>query len=372
MGKTFARNKPLFFFLIGLLVVCIVLYLLWEPMLPFLVGFLIAYLLLPLVEWIHKRLPFAKKRGQTAQRLSIIIIAFLVMVALVCGLVYLMILSVSGPFAHLIANAPTLITQGLEQAGDWFQSVIKDLTAQQQAQINESISHIGDSLGTWLQDAFTGLLPAIFSTFTSILGFFILPFFVILFMSNIPALGRHFYGMFSPAIGYHIKNFLHILDTVFGRYIRASIIAGLIMGAMVVILFLIFDVPMAVPQGFIFGIFQLIPNIGGAVASVIGIILVLATAPSKLLVAIIIYLVMNFVVSTILIAKLHGSAVKMDASIIMILIVVGGFLGGVIGMILIVPVVAVVYALYKYTREEIKRTRIENGDPEPPPDLDQP
>jgi predicted PurR-regulated permease PerM len=367
MGNTFARNKPLFFFLIGLLVTFIVAFLLWEPLLPFFVGFLIAYMLHPIIEWINKRLHFARKRGQALQRVIIVIIAFLIVLALFCGLIYLMVKSISGPFANMIANAPTLVTQGLDQVGTWFQGVIQGLTPAQQAQINQAVGNIGESLGSWLQGAFTGLIPAIFSTFTSILGFFILPFFLILFMSNIPSLGKQFYGLFSPAVSYHVRNFLRILDTVFGRYIRASIIAGIIMGILVVVLFLIFKIPLAVPHGFIFGIFQLIPNIGGAFASVIGIILVLATAPDKLVTAIIIFVAMNFIVSTILVAKLHGSAVKMDASLIMILIVVGGFLGGVIGMIMIVPVVAVVYALYKYTREEIKRTQVE-GSQTPPPE----
>jgi predicted PurR-regulated permease PerM len=372
MGNTFTRNKPLFFFLIGLVVVFIVMFLLWEPMLPFFVGFLIAYMLLPAVEWIHRHIHFAKRRGQAAQRISIIIIAFVFIVAIFGGFVYLMIISVSGPFANMIANAPTLITNGLDQVGAWFQDVIKDLTSSQQAQINQAINSIGGSLGNWLQNAFTGILPMIFSTFTSILGFFILPFFLILFMANVPSIKQHFYGMFSPDIAYHVKNFFRILDTVFGRYIRASIIAGLIMGILVIILFLIFDIPLAMPQGLIFGIFQLIPNIGGAIASVIGIILVLATDASKLIPAIIIFVVMNMVVSTILIAKLHGSAVKMDASIIMILIVVGGFLGGVIGMIMIVPTVAVVWALYKYVRDEIKRTQLEGNDKGPSPDSETP
>jgi predicted PurR-regulated permease PerM len=368
MGNTFTRNKPLFIFLIALVILFVLIYLLWEPLFPFIVGFLVAYMLHPVIEWIHKRLPFKGKRGETIQRIVIVIVAFLIILALVAGLVYLMIMSISGPFATMLANAPTLITQGLEQVGNWFQSVIKDLTPDQQAQINQAVGHVGGALGTWLQDAFMGIIPQIFSTFTLILGFFILPFFLILFMSNIPSLGKQFYGMFSPQIAYHIRNFLHIMDVVFGRYIRASIIAGIIMGVLVVVLFLLLDIPLAVPQGFIFGIFQLIPNIGGAFASIIGVILVLATAPSKLLAVIIIFIVMNFVVSTILIAKLHGSAVKMDASIIMILIVVGGFLAGIIGMILLVPLVAVAYAVYKYAREEIKRNQIQADTNNTPPD----
>jgi predicted PurR-regulated permease PerM len=368
MGNTFARNKSLFFFLIGLVVLFAVVYFLWEPLLPFFIGFLIAYMLHPIVGWIQKKLPAVKgKRGEAIERIAIIIVAFLIILALIAGIIYLMIVSISGPFAQMIANAPTLITDGLEKVGDWFQSVIKDLTASQQAQINQAVNNIGESLGTWLQNAFASIVPRIFSTVTFIFGFFILPFFLILFMSNIPTLGRQFYSMFSPGIGYHVRNFFRILDTVFGRYIRASILAGIIMGIIVVILFLILDIPLAIPQGVIFGAFQLIPTIGGAIASVIGVILVLATDPSQLLAAIIVFIVMNLVVSTVLIAKLHGSAVRMDPSIIMILIVVGGFLGGVLGMILIVPIIAVVYALYKYVRDEIKRNQIEDNNANPPP-----
>ena len=45
----------------------------------------------------------------------------------------------------------------------------------------------------------------------------------------------------------------------------------------------------------------------------------------------------------------------------MILIVIGSYLGGIIGMILIVPAVAILFALYKYAREEMQHSQLEEA-----------
>jgi predicted PurR-regulated permease PerM len=120
---------------------------------------------------------------------------------------------------------------------------------------------------------------------------------------------------------------------------------------------MIIGVPLAPALGFIAAIFELIPNIGGAIASVIGILVTLAISPDKILWVIIMYAVVNLVIGSVLIAKLSSSAVRMNTSVVMILIVVGGYLGGLMGMFLIVPIVAVVYAIYKYTREEMGKNK---------------
>ena len=56
-GSVLNRNTLLFFFLIGLLLVLGVILILLLPLLPFFIGLLIAYLLIPLVNWIDDRLP---------------------------------------------------------------------------------------------------------------------------------------------------------------------------------------------------------------------------------------------------------------------------------------------------------------------------
>jgi predicted PurR-regulated permease PerM len=93
----------------------------------------------------------------------------------------------------------------------------------------------------------------------------------------------------------------------------------------------------------------------------VGIIVTLATAPSQVIWVTIAYMVINLAIGNILIAHIQGRAVNMDGAIVMILIVVGGYLGGIIGMILITPAVAIIFALYKYTLQELKRSQIEDA-----------
>lgn len=358
VANTFNRNKNLFLFIIGLIVLCAIVYALREPLLPFFVGFIIAYLLLPIVDWIDKRLPF-KKKGHEAQRIIVVLVTFLIILLLICLIAFLVLSSFGGSFSLLIANAPTIISEGLQTLGEWFHSLIRDLTLQQQMQAQDIINRIGAAIGNWLQEAFVSGIKFTPSTFTFVVGFMTLPFFLILFMANVHDLGKGFYGLFSSEIGYHIRNFLKILDNIFGRYIRAQILLGLVMGALVYIALLIIGIDLAPALAVIAAVFQLIPAIGGALAAIVGTIVTLAKAPAQIIWVIVAYLVLNLVGGSILMAKFHGNAVNIDASIVMVLIIVGGYLGGVIGMIVIAPVVAIIYALYKYVRDEMQRSQSE-------------
>ena len=358
IGNVFKKNKVLFFFLIGLVIVCALIYALREPLLPFLIGIVIAYLLLPVVNWIDRKLPF-KEKGHDAQRVAIILVTFLVLLALLGLIAFLMLSSLSGSFAKFLANAPTLITNGLQTVGSWFKSLLRNLTPEQQKQASDIINNIGTAIGSWLQNAFPMGLSHISSTFTFVLGFMTLPFFLIFFMANIHTLSKSFYSLLSTKIAYHTRNFFKILDNVFGRYMRAQLLLGLVMGVIVSIVLLALGIDLAPALGFIAAAFQLIPTIGGALAAIIGVIVTLVVAPAKIVWVIIAYVIINFVGGTVLIAKLQGSAMNIDPSIVMVLIVIGGYLGGILGMILITPLAAILFALYKYVREEMHRSQIE-------------
>ena len=356
VANIFNRHKNLFLLLIGLIVLCAIVYALREPLLPFFVGFIIAYLLMPVVDWIDKRLPFQRK-GHVAQRIIVILVTFLIILVLICLIAFLVLSSFVGSFSMLIANAPTIISEGLQTLGEWFQSLIRDLTPQQQLQAQDFMNKIGEAIGNWLQEAFVSGIKFIPSTFTFVVGFMTLPFFLILFMANIHTLGKGFYGMFSSEIGYHIRNFLKILDNIFGRYIRAQILLGLVMGILVYIALLIIGIDLAPALAVIAAAFQLVPAIGGALAGIVGVIVTLAVVPAKVVWVILAYLVINLVGGSVLIAKFQGDAVNIDASIVMILIIVGAYLGGILGMILITPFVAILYSLYKYVRDEVQRSQ---------------
>lgn len=354
--NVFNRNRPLFIFLIGLVIAFVIVYFLWRAVYPFFIGFLLAYLLMPVVDWIDNHLPLGKL-GPGARRAVIVITIVVVLVATAAAIIYLLVSSLGQSITSFFSTVPTVINNGLKTISSWINFIIKNFSPSQQSQIDTALLNIGSGFTSWFQGIFSTGFSVIFSTFTFILSFFILPFFVIFFMTDVHSLHEESGSLFPEKIIYHIRNFFKIMDGVFGRYFRAQIVVGIIIGILVTISLMIIGVSLAPALGFIAAVFQLIPTVGGAIAAAIGIIVTLAVAPDKLIWVIIAYAVINLVIGTILIAKFSSKSVNMHTSIVMILIIVGGYLGGILGMIVIVPIVAVIYGLYKYTLEEINKNQ---------------
>ncbi len=356
---TFQKNKSLFLLLISALIVCVIVYLLREPLLPFAFGLVIAYLLLPMVDWLDRRMPFFEKKGHEIQRIVIIILTFVVILALIVLTGIFLTVSVAGSFSNLFTNAPSLITDGLYAISQWLESVIRILSVDQQKQIHDAINNVGGSIGQWLQGAFVSGMSFVGATVTFVIGFLTLPFFLIFFMANVHSLGKGFYSLFSEETGRHIRNIAAITDRIVGRYIGSQLLLALIVAVIAYIGFKILGLDLAAALAIIAGVFQLIPTIGGAMAAIVGLIVTLAIVPDKLIWVVIIYVLINFIGNTILAPKLQSNAVNIDPAIVMVLIIVGGYLGGILGMILITPIVAFLYDLYKYVRAEIQRSNPE-------------
>ncbi len=354
--NVFNRNRSLFIFLIGLVVAFALIFFLWKALYPFFIGFLIAYLLMPIVDWIDNHLPL-KKLSPSQRRAVIVVTIIIVLVVIAIAIGYVLVSSIGQSISSLLGEIPSVINNGLKTVGGWINFFIKNLSQAQQTQIDSALLNIGSGFTSWFQGIFSTGFSVIFSTFTFVLSFLILPFFVIFFMNDVHSLHEKAGTFFPEAILNHVRNFFGIMDNVFGRYFRAQIVVGIIIGILVTVALMIIGVKLAPALGFIAALFQLIPTVGGAIAAAIGIIVTLAVSPDKLLWVIIAYAVINLVIGTILMAKFASKSVNMHTSIVMILIIVGGYLGGILGMIVIVPIVAIIYGLYKYSMEEIRKTQ---------------
>jgi predicted PurR-regulated permease PerM len=76
-GVLIRRHWQLIVFILGLVFVCWLLWVLISVLLPFIVGFILAYLLLPIIRWIEKRLPGVGKKQQL-KRVSLIVDALFI------------------------------------------------------------------------------------------------------------------------------------------------------------------------------------------------------------------------------------------------------------------------------------------------------
>jgi predicted PurR-regulated permease PerM len=150
------------------------------------------------------------------------------------------------------------------------------------------------------------------------------------------------------------------VDEVVGRYLRAILLEMCAVSFMASLAMAIVGVPYAILIGIIAGITNVIPYfgpyIGGAIAALV--VLITGHPPVMILwVAVAMFLVQqldNYIVYPIVI----GKTIKMHPLVVLITVLAGGYFGGVVWMLVSVPLVYMLYSLILALQKNLKQFRL--------------
>lgn len=354
-------NRPVKIIL-ALLGLALVLWLCWISMpvlVPFLVGMLLAYLLMPLVKWLEDVLPPRGKEKKFKRALAVIVVFILFTLALVAFIVYIGAAMVTASMA-LVNRAPEFVNQGMEQAGQWLHFVEAKLSADMVAQIKKAAANAAPAIGKFLQDFVAGSVAVIPSSIPTILGFITLPFFLIFVLINYEKYGQYFNEIFPARMAKHTTKILSIFGDQMGRYVRYQIILAAITGSLVFLGMFILGVDYAAAMGATAAFTQVIPIIGPFISAAVILIVTLALKPEVILGAIVVIVAAQVVVNLVL-GFVQEKHFPLDPAVIMVLMTVGGFIGSYWGIILALPVGATAWDIYKYFRDDWRARQIQTG-----------
>jgi predicted PurR-regulated permease PerM len=115
VGALVRRHWQLIVFVLGLVFVFWLLWVLKGVLLPFVVGFIIAYLLLPIIRWVERRVPVVGKKPKLRQlrRVSAIAAVYLLSLAVIGLVVFYLVTTVGKVFGTLTQDASQIIPDGL-------------------------------------------------------------------------------------------------------------------------------------------------------------------------------------------------------------------------------------------------------------------
>jgi predicted PurR-regulated permease PerM len=328
----------------------IFIWLVWKfisVVLPFIVGLVIAYLLLPLVRWLEKHLPGGKKHPG-AKRISIIIGVYLIALIIIAGLVFYMITVVSSSASVLWQKLPQLISDIVA----WIQSLMAkirlEVPASMLAQYDQTIASAGVNVVNALRNGLGRGFSMAVASAVLILGFLSLPLIVFFMLKDWDRLRDGFFGIMPPWASGHAKNITGILERVLGRYIRGQIIMSFIIGILVFIMMTALQIPFAPALAVWAAMMEFIPLLGVWLSILAGVLITLATEPGKVIWIIIGYVVIQQLENNVLVPRIQGSVMKMNPIFIILVSVIGAYLAGLAGFIIAVPLTATVVELLKY------------------------
>ena len=348
------RHWRLISFILGLIVVFWLLYALRGVIIPFVLGLVLVYLLLPVILWIERKLPYRDKWRQT-KRVLLIILAFIVLLGVVGFFSYFLVITVIDAFVVLIENAPQYISQSLLTLQEWAEGIRQQLPPEMSRQMDELILDAGAALGNFIRDTFAKGITFIPSNFSLLLGFATLPIFLFYILKDSEKLSKSFYTALSPWVAEHTKNIVSIIDRVLGRYIRAQLLLGLVVAYLVFIGLLILGLGSVAPALAAFaGLTELIPTLGPWIGGAAAVIVTLAIAPEKVIWVALLFLIVQLLENNLLVPRIHGGYLHIHPAILVVLLVLGAYIAGFWGILLVAPLTATVVEIYKYVRCSIK------------------
>jgi len=357
----FERHWRLISFILGLIIVFWLLYALRSAIIPFVLGLVLAYLVLPIILWIERKLPRQDRWRQT-KRISLIILIFIVLLGLVGFFSYFIVTAVIDAFRVIVSNAPQYISQGLLTLQEWTKALREQFPPEMQQQIDELMLEAGAALGNAIRGAFTRGISFVPATFSLVLGFVALPIFLFYILKDSEKLSKGFYSALSPWVAEHTKNIVLIIDRVLGRYIRAQLVLGLVVAYLVFIGLLILGLRSVAPVLAAFaGLTELIPTLGPWIGGAAAVIVTLAIAPEKVIWVALLFLVVQLLENSLLVPRIQGGYLHIHPAILVVLLVLGAYIAGFWGILLIAPLTATIVEIYKYVHHSIKVTESEQS-----------
>lgn len=319
-------------------------YVLWSArgaLLPFGIGVVVAYLISPLVDRIEGVMPNSGRIGK--MRRSIAILTVYVGIGAVLAIMSVTVIpALVRETFDFVENLPDYVDAAREEANYWTHRYREDVPEDVREQIEGNLDKITESLGNLLQPLISGTIGTVRSFIGLVAGLILLPLWLYYVLKDEEPMKRFFYNLWPENIRDDVQQIASIVDRVLSAYIRGQLLLGVIVGLMSGIGLWAIGVQQAVALGVVAGVLEMVPIIGPWLTFIIAALVVLATDPQKVIWVGLLFLAIQQLENTFLVPRVQGSAVNMNPAAIMVLLVIGGAIWGILGVIIIVPLSAVV------------------------------
>lgn len=323
---------------------------------PLVVGGVIAYLCNPILVFYEYRVFKRMKKGGLRRGLSLTL-TVLTALAIVTLVVMMIIPELLSSLGKLIANSDAYVNDFI----NYLQGIVDGLNARLPVDINigdvrTMVSGVFNSVEQWLLQLADGnnlgavggtlldVLTGIFDVFKNLLMGTFIAFYLLASKEKRKAqIAKFRTAMFNKNQNQRISEFFLLTDRCFGGFIFGKIIDSLVIGFLTFILMTLFKVSEynLLIATFI-GVTNVIPVFGPLIGAVPSAFIVLISNPSKALLFILLVLVIQQLDSNIIAPKILGDNTGVSSLCVIIAITICGSIWGVPGMILGVPLFAVV------------------------------
>lgn len=133
----------------------------------------------------------------------------------------------------------------------------------------------------------------------------------------------------------------------FSGFLTGQCVEALILGSMFVVAMTVLQLPYALLIGILIGFTALIPIFGAFIGCIVGAFLIFIEDPIKALIFIALFLILQEIEGDLIYPHVVGKSVGLPSIWVLAAVSIGASLMGVVGMLIFIPIVSVIYALFR-------------------------
>jgi len=273
----------------------------------------------PLVGWLERR---GLKRGRA------LVLVFVAATLMLTGVVLLMVPPLASQLIDLIASAPAKRADLIARLNDyaWSKTLVKAIE-------DIPLENMGAKAGSVVIGYSTRLLTMV--------GYGISTLFLAIYLLADPVRSK---GLLYAVVSrhHHVKlaKILLELKQIVGGYMRGQLITSLSISVFVFLLLKVLGADNALAIALFAGLTDIIPFVGGYIASTPVIVAVTPQGTTVTLIVVAIMVVYQEFESRLLVPRVYGRTLRLPPSVVLVALLVGGTLGGIIGALLALPIAA--------------------------------
>ena len=326
-------------------------------LMPFIYGAVIAYLLKPVCNcvenFLHRLLP--EKMGTAANMLAVtisLLFGILVVYALIMMIVPQLITSVTTLYYTARNNLNDFVDWASHQEIIASNQKLLDFIETSYDNLQDTLDNlVRTKLVPSMQSLLSGAALGVMSFVTFLKNIVIGLIVSVYLLASRKKFGQQgkliLYSLVKPRWANLIMEEIRYADRMFGGFINGKILDSAIIGVLCYIACLIFKFPSALLVSVIIGVTNVIPFFGPFIGAIPATLLILIQNPIKALWFVLFVLVLQQVDGNIIGPKILGNTTGLSSFWVLFAILLFGGLWGFVGMIIGVPLFAVIYDVLK-------------------------
>ena len=341
----------------------------WGILFPFVFGGAIAFVINVPMSFLEKKIFGKTEDGNKVGKKLARPISLLLTIILAVGVIALVMFGVIPQLTRTMGSLMISIANFVPQMQNWIREfshnnqdimkLVNQVQFNQDQAIKWGISILGSGAGNMMNTTMSAV-GSIVSGFATFFIAFSFACYILFQKEKLHVQVRKVFFAFIPKRKAEvILEVCSLTYRTFANFLTGQCLEAVILGSMFVITLSILKMPYALLIGIIISFTALIPIFGAFIGCVLGGLLIFMVSPKQAILFILVFLILQQIEGNLIYPHVVGSSVGLPSIWVLAAVTIGGNLLGIIGMLIFIPLVSVLYTLFReYVYLRLKRQHI--------------